>query len=180
MSLSGHPHWLSLKGVEKRLEVINNALFKQGIGVALAVAAQLVVVLGGIVMPRFLGPWRLSQGGLGTLVFGDFFRTSIVFLLRTSKLNLEARFFMAKIHQFLSDPAVSAVSHLRLFPEALFGGPLFALADIPDDPGLVILAPWMIQETRRWKKPMIDAAERKSCLFSPMCIFRSLSAYHIY
>ena len=57
------------EGVEKKIEVINNALFKQGIGVALAVAAQLVVVLGGIVMHRFLGTWRLSQGGLGTLVF---------------------------------------------------------------------------------------------------------------
>lgn len=70
---------LSLKGVEKRLEVINNALFKQGIGVALAVAAQLVVVLGGIVMHRFLGPWRLSQGGLGTLVFCFFSEPQLFF-----------------------------------------------------------------------------------------------------
>ena len=115
-------------------------------------------------------------GRLGYPSFLFFFRTSIVFF-KNLKIELGDKIFYGQNSPIFIRSC--GVLFLAKFPKALFGGPLFALADIPDDPGLVILAPWMIQETRRWKKPMINAAERKSCLFSPMCIFQSVSKYHI-
>ena len=125
-------------------EVINNALFKQGIAVALAVAAQLVVVVLGGDASIFGRPKMKAFTGFGEISCN---------LLRISKLNFGGKVFPWPKNKairscvFFSPIFVSP----RLFPEALFGGPLFALADIPDDPGLVILAAWMIQERRRWK-----------------------------